>query len=259
MTLSISNAPSGTIPADLPTEKILEILYGRSIFRPAIVLTPLLPFSLPHQKRGWWSTYDLPPKSARAPGLTVVRTGVGSESVTNCLGHLFNTLGPAARLHQYIFFGSVGAVEGKVPVAIQRPSSPPLTPASFLAADHEAFLRGRLSILYRQPYMGASPLLPDAKLDGLCLSVPGSWQGQTLALECRPHGIGFVDQESYWFVSFMNAVRIADYNVFLVTVDSLEQPKESLKPDTSALQCVFKRLIELLECGAGPENMQLEN
>lgn len=253
MPLSIQKTKSSKVPKSLSAEQMLERLFGRKTLRPTLLFTPVLPFPLQRQKRGWLATYDIPPKSPESAGLTVIRTGVGAESVTNCLGWLFSTLGPAARIHQYLFFGSAAYT------ASRPPSAQAVMPAKVLAADHQAFLEGRLSILYSQPCLGSLPPLPEIEPGASCLTIPGSWHGGMVRKSGKSAGVDYVDQETYWFVSFMNAHRISDYSVVLVPTNSLQEPQEPLQPNTETLSSVFKRLIEVLQRGHSEENIRYRN
>ncbi|MBI4179467.1 hypothetical protein HY522_08610 [bacterium] len=246
MSLSLYR-PSAADPGQAPpADRVLQTLVGRKHLQRTVILTPLLPIPLPRQKRGLWSSYEISTRGSESGGITVIRTGAGSESVTGCLGRLFSLLGPAARLHQFLFFGSVCTL-GPMPT---QPLG--LTPMRYLAADHQAFLEGRLSILYSQPYIGSLSALQTARIDGLCISVPGTWQGKMVLNEARKARATHVDQESYWFVSFMNQHRIADYSVILVPTDSLEHPQAHLQSDTTGLRSEFKRLVEALQLSLSP-------
>lgn len=191
------------------------------------MVTPLVADQLAGQKRGWFASYEL-------GNVTVIRTGVGGETLTNALGHLRAALGDTFAQKRFVFFGSAGRIAHAV-----HPGAA-YTPSKYINLNHRDFLSGLARPDGSEDYSGrryAPAALTVATL-------PGSWQGVSIAGQLAAINVQLVDQESYWFVKVMKLFGVSDYDARLVALDDVREWSDTLKPDTSELKKEFKQLLE---------------
>ena len=124
-----------------------------------------------------------------------------------------------------------------------------ITPASYWLADPLEFIHDRLSILYRQTYMGDTP----ERLGGTLLTAPAvdNWHARTDFPKIEAELL--IDNSAFWFTAFMNANGIREYSVQIVPVHPVQVSPEAAQSNALRLARVLKNELERVRVGVGAE------